>query len=188
VDSHIAAGMRLGLDEQGVTEVMAAADQARGLAKLAVGLRLDPDILQPPVRPPLVPEVDVEAAGPRMTETFVEILSWARDELGIDHVPALWRCLGHHPVYFDAVWRRDKAIMADGKVTRFQKRCVAYAVAVNAGAVYMTDWYAASLRRLGLDDHGFLEVLAVVDYYNNLNTLADGMDIESDIRPYGTYE
>src|SRR6266545_3061395 len=152
--------MRLGLDEQGVTEVMAAADQARGLAKLAVGLRLDPDILQPPVRPPLVPEVDVEGAGPRMTETFVEILSWAR----------------------------DKAIMADGKVTRFQKRCVAYAVAVNAGAVYMTDWYAASLRRLGLDDHGFLEVLAVVDYYNNLNTLADGMDIESDIRPYGTYE
>ena len=180
--------MRLGLDEQGVTEVMAAADQARGLAKLAVGLRLDPDILQSPGRAPLVPEVQAEDAAPRVSDLFAEILAWAHDELGIDHVPALWRCLGHHPVYLDAVWRRDKAIMADGKVTRFQKRCVAYAVAVNSGAVYMTDWYAASLRRLGLDDHGFLEVLAVVDYFNNLNTLADGMDIESDIRPYGTYE
>ena len=180
--------MRLGLDEQGVTELMAAADQARGLAKLATGLRLDPDILQTPVRTPLVPTVVAGAAGPRVDQLLAEILVWARDELGIDHVPALWRCLGHHPVYLDAVWRRDTAIMADGKVSRFRKRCVGYAVAVNSGSAYMTDWYAAPLRRLGLDDRGFLEVLAVVDYFNNLNTLADGMDIQSDIRPYETYE
>ena len=180
--------MRLGLDEQGVTELMAAADEARGLAKLAAGLRLDPDILQSPTRTPLVVEVDAESGGPRIAELLAEIRDWAQEELGIDRVPALWRCLGHHPVYFEAVWRRDKAIMADGKISRFQKRCVAYAVSVNSGSAYMTDWYAASLRRLGLDDHGFLEVLAVVDYFNNLNTLADGMDIESDIRPYGTYE
>jgi hypothetical protein len=180
--------MRLGLDEQGVTELMAAADQARGLAKLAAGLRLDPDILQAPVRTPVVSTVAAGEGGPRVDELLAEILVWARDELGIDHVPALWRCLGHHPVYLDAVWRRDKAIMADGRVNRFRKRCVGYAVAVNSESAYMTDWYAASLRRLGLDDRGFLELLAVVDYFNNLNTLADGMDIQSDIRPYGTYE
>jgi hypothetical protein len=126
--------MRLGLDEQGVTELMAAADQARGLAKLAAGLRLDPDILQTPVRAPLVPAVAAGEAGPRVDEVLAEILAWARDEIGIDHVPALWRCLGHHPVYLDAVWRRDKAIMADGKVNGFRKRCVGYAVAVNAGS------------------------------------------------------
>ena len=105
--------MRLGLDEQGVTEVMAAADQARGLAKLAVGLRLDPDILQSPGRAPLVAEVDTESAGLRMSELFAEIRTWARDELGIEHVPALWRCLGHHPVYLEAVWRRVDSVGRD---------------------------------------------------------------------------
>ena len=52
----------------------------------------------------------------------------------------------------------------------------------------MIDYYAAALRRRGLDEHGFLEILAVVDYFNNLNTLADGMAIESDIKPGLDYQ
>jgi hypothetical protein len=180
--------MRLGLDEQGVTELMAAADHARGLAKLAAGLRLEPEGPEPPARAGLLQGVPDPAAGERVLEVFEAIRAWAKTELGLDRVPALWRAIAHRPAYLDAVWRREQALMAEGRVTRFQKRCVGYAVAVNSVAPYMIDWYAASLRRLGLDDAGFVEVLAVVDYFNNLNTLADGMDIESDIVPYGAYE
>ena len=188
MDSHIAAVMRLGLDEQGVTELMAAADHARGLAKLAAGLRLEPEVLETPTRSPLLAPPSDDAAGGRVAGLFEEIHGWAKDELGIDRVPMLWRLVAHRPVYLDALWKREQALMADGRVTRFQKRCVGYAVAVNSVAPYMIDWYAASLRRLGLEDSGFVEMLAVVDYFNNLNTLADGMEIESDIKPYGVYE
>jgi hypothetical protein len=180
--------MRLGLTEQGVTELMAAADHARGLAKLAAGLRLEPGSAGSLSRPGLLRPVSDEAPGERVAALFAEIRVWAKAELGTDEVPALWRAIAHRPVYLDAVWRRELALMADGEVSRFRKRCVAYAVAANCVSAYMVDWYAASLRELGLDDAGFVEVLAVVDYFNNLNTLADGMDIESDITPYGVYE
>jgi hypothetical protein len=180
--------MRLGLDEAGVTELMAAADHTRGLAKLAAGLRLDPEILEPPARPGLLRPLSEDVAAGRVSEVFQEIHAWAKDALGIDRVPALWLALGHHPVYLDALWRREQALMGDGRVTRFQKQCIGYAIAVNSVSPYMIEYYAIALRRGGLDEHGLLEVLAVVDYFNNLNTLADGMDIESDIKPYLTYE
>ncbi len=180
--------MRLGLDEQGVTELMAAADHARGLAKLAAGLRLEPDVVAPATQPGLVATPDGADAGERVAALLDEAHAWARAELGIDHVPALWRSLAHHPVYLEAVLRREQTVMSDGRLTRFHKRCIGYAVATNVVSPYMVDWYAAALRRFGLDDRGFIEVLAVVDYFNNLNTLADGMDIESDIAPYRSYE
>ena len=112
--------MRLGLDEQGVTELMAAVDHASGLTKLAAGLRLEPDVPDPPPGPArgLVRPLDEGAAEGRVGAIFAEIRAWAAASLGIDHVPALWRALGHHPVYLDAVWRRERALMADGAVTR----------------------------------------------------------------------
>ena len=67
--------------------------------------------------------------------------------------------------------------MADGRLGRFHKRAVGYAVAANSGSPYMLEWYTTALRRLGADDRAFVEMLAVVDYFNNLNSLADGMDI-----------
>jgi alkylhydroperoxidase family enzyme len=180
--------MRLGLDEQGVTELMAAADHARGLAKLAAGLRLEADVAAPPAPRSFPPAVDPARTEGRLGALLDEIRSWAEAELGLDRIPALWLGIAHHPAYLEAVFRREQALMTEGRLGRLEKRLVAYAVAVNVVAPYMIDWYATALRRLGLDAHGFVEALAVIDYFNNLNTLADGMDIESDIRPYGTYD
>jgi alkylhydroperoxidase family enzyme len=181
--------MRLGLDERGVTELMAAVDHASGLTKLAAGLRLEPESLAGGAGAGglLRPVGDDEAAG-RVAALFGEIRAWAAEHLGLDRVPALWRALGHHPVYLEAVWRRELALMDAGAVSRVQKLCVGFALAANNSASYMVDYYALALRRRGLDEHGLLEVLAVVDYFNNLNTLADGMAIESDIKPGSTYE
>ena len=73
------------------------------------------------------------------------------------------------------------------KSPRIQLGLAAFLIGNNVSP-YMIDYYAAALRRRGLDEHGFLEILAVVDYFNNLNTLADGMAIESDIKPGLDYE
>ncbi len=177
--------MRLGLDERGVTELMAAVDHTSGLTKLAAGLRLEPEMLEAPAPPGrgLLRPVSEETAQGRVGAIFMEIRAWAQAEFGIDRVPALWLALGHHPIYLEAVWRRERALMGEGAMTRLQKRSVGFALAANNVSPYMIEYYAAALRRLGLDERGFLEVLAVVDYFNNLNTLADGMAIESDIKP-----
>lgn len=179
--------MRLGLTEAGVTELMAVADHARGLSKLAAGLRLSPETAEGGAGR-VVADVPEETVDGRVGAVYADIRAWAKTHLGVDRVPALWRALAHHPVYLDAVWRRDRAIMGPGALTPLQKQAVGYAMATNCVAPYMIDYHAAALRVAGLDDHGFIEVLAVVDYFNNLNTLADGMDIESDIKPYQTYE
>jgi len=73
------------------------------------------------------------------------------------------------------------------KSPRIQLGLAAFLIGNNVSP-YMIDYYAAALRRRGLDEHGFLEILAVVDYFNNLNTLADGMAIESDIKPGLDYQ
>ncbi len=179
--------MRLGLDEQGVTELMAAVDHASGLTKLAAGLRLSAEVSEE-ARPGLLRPVGEDEADDRLAALLGEIRAWAGEHLGIDRVPALWLALGHHPVYLEAVWRREQALMGEGSVSRFQKLCVGFALAANNVSPYMIDYYAAALRRRGLDEHGFLEILAVVDYFNNLNTLADGMAIESDIKPGLDYQ
>lgn len=180
--------MRLGLDEAGVTELMAVADHARGLSKLAAGLRLATELMEGGGAGRVVADLREEDVEGRVGAVYAEIRAWAKLHLRVDRVPALWRALAHHPVYLDAMWRRDRTIMGPGALTSLQKHAVGYAMATNSVAAYMIDYHATALRVAGLDDHGFIEVLAVVDYFNNLNTLADGMDIESDIKPYRTYE
>lgn len=170
--------MRLGLRERGVTELMAAADHARGLSRLAFGLRVAPDCSGDARRTEPSEPVESDPGGAQSVDVFKEIRAWAVDEFGADRIPALWQGLLAHPVYLEAVWRREQAVMAGGDLTKVQKRVIGYAVAVNSGSVYMLDWYAAALRRLGLDERAFVEILAVVDYFSNLNTLAVGMDLQ----------
>lgn len=169
--------MRLGLGERGVTELMAAADHARGLTRIAFGLRLAPDRageVSGSARSATV----TEASPGRLADIFKEIRAWSLDEFGTDEVPALWRGLATHPVYLETLWRREQVVMAAGELTKTQKRVIGYAVAVNTTSVYMLDWYASALRRMAFDERAFVEILAVVDYFTNLNTLAVGMNLE----------
>ena len=39
------------------------------------------------------------------------------------------------------------------------------------------------MQRLGLDADGYAEVLAVIGLFNQMNTLADALQIESDVHP-----
>jgi hypothetical protein len=60
---------------------------------------------------------------------------------------------------------------------------VALGVAMAVRGRYMIEHSAALLRRAGDDDRDLLEVLGVVDHYTTLNTLSEGMQIDSDIKP-----
>ena len=72
--------------------------------------------------------------------------------------------------------------MADGTLSAHDKRRTALGVAMASGG-YMIEYCAAIVKHAGDTDRDILEILGVVDHYTTLNTLSEGMQIESDIRP-----
>lgn len=169
--------MRLGVDEAGVTELLAVTEHARCLSVVAAALlleRLDTDRA-------LVALVDPRSAPPPVRALLAEIEAAVGPALG--GVPALWRALAGNPHHLEATWRKDQAVMGEGALAARDKRRVALAVAMNAGVRYAIEYQAALLRAAGDGDGAILEILGVVDHFNALNTLADAMQIESDIRP-----
>ena len=73
--------------------------------------------------------------------------------------------------------------MGPGILPEHDKRRTALGVAMAVRGRYMIAYTAAILRHAGDTDRDLLEILGVVDHYTTLNTLSEGMQIESDIRP-----
>jgi len=170
--------MRLGVDEVGVTELMGVTEHTRAMATTAAALLLD----SLETGRPLIAPLDVPASGD-VSAIVDEIRAWSAAALGSPDVPLLWRILARNPHYLESTWRKETAVMAAGALGAHDKRRVALGVAMAVRGRYMIEYNAAILRRSGDDDRDILEVLGVVDHYTTLNTLSEGMQIDSDIRP-----
>lgn len=171
--------MRLGVDQVGVTELMGVTEHTRALATAAAGLLIESlDSERALVRP-----LDPGAAEGPVKAILDEIAGWAETALGRRIPPVLWRVLAHNPHYIEATWRKEQALMSDGALSAHDKRRTALGVAMAIRGRYLIEYNAAVLRRAGDEDRDILEVLGVVDHYTTLNTLSEGMQIESDIRP-----
>lgn len=171
--------MRLGVDEVGVTELMGVSEHTRALSTAASGLLLDSLDSERALVPPLDPGA---AEGPARA-LLEEIAGWAEAAMGRRAAPLLWRVLAHNPHYIETTWRKDRALMTDGALSAHDKRRIALGVAMAIRGRYLIEYSAAILRRAGDTDRDILEVLGVVDHDTTLNTLSEGMQIESDIRP-----
>lgn len=171
--------MRLGVDEAGVTELMAVTEHSRSLCVAAGGLLLD----SPAGQAALVAPVDPAAAEGPARALLDEISAAADESAGTGRVASIWLALARNPHYLESTWRKEQVVMRAGALGARDKRRVALGVAMNAGSRYMIGYNAAILRRAGDTEEDLLEVLGVVDHYNSLNTLSDGMQLESDIRP-----
>ncbi|MGH2670180.1 MAG: carboxymuconolactone decarboxylase family protein [bacterium] len=175
----MAAVMRLGVDEVGVTELMGVTEHARALATAAAALLLESLGSEAPLIAPLSPG----AGDPAVERLLEEILDWARTAMGRPAVPTVWRILARNPHYLESTWRKEATLMAAGALAARDKRRVALAVAMATRGRYMIEYHAAVLRHAGDTDRDLLEILGVVDHYTTLNTLSEAMQIESDIRP-----
>ena len=128
---------------------------------------------------PTVKLVDENHPDPTVQEVFRDI----KETKKIDRVPNVWRALATHPEHLELCWTRLKAIMRPGKLDLLTKEIIALAVSVTNGCDYCINSHTAAVQKLGLDNEGLGEVLAVVGLYNQMNRLADAYQIEPDVRP-----
>ena len=123
--------------------------------------------------------VDEATASPRVRAVFEDIKATKK----IDRVPNFWRALATHPEHLELTWTRLKAIMRPGKIDLLTKEIIALAVSATNGCAYCINSHTAAVQKLGLDDEGLGEVLAVVGLFNTTNALANAYQVEPDILP-----
>ena len=130
------------------------------------------------------PVEEAEATG-RVTAIFDDI----KRTKNIDFVPALWRTIATNPTLLDVVWTNLKAIMhpeAIGRAARLDpttREIVALAVSATNGCPYCVNSHTAALRKLGVDKETLGEVMAIVGLFNMTNALANGYQVEPDVKP-----
>ncbi len=126
----------------------------------------------------MIPE---EEATGKVKEIYDEIKS----QLDIDFVPNLYKAMAPKPDYLEANWNKVRAVMTEqGKLDRLTKEIIAVAVSAVNGCDYCLLVHTSALQKLGLDDEGVVELLAVVDLFSGLNKLVGGLRIEPDEKPW----
>ena len=130
------------------------------------------------------PVEDSEATG-QVAAIFADI----KKTKNIDFIPDFWRVLAINPAQLAMVWTTLKSVMhpeAVGRTTRLDattREIIAVAVSATNGCAYCINSHTAALRKLGVDDETLGEVMSVVGLFNMTNSLANGYQVEPDVRP-----
>jgi alkylhydroperoxidase/carboxymuconolactone decarboxylase family protein YurZ len=180
MDSHIAAVMRMGIDEKGITELIGLADHVSGMNKVAFGLLLDEE---EGGGAPLLPYPEESEIEPSVREMLSEVEEMESDRLGRPGVPAYWRFLARNRHYFESTWKKHRLMLDGGVLDPEAKAAVDLGVSATNGSRYFIRYFHAALVNIGWEPGRILEIFGVVDHYNSFNVLATGMQIESDIKP-----
>ena len=85
--------------------------------------------------------------------------------------------------YVVSAWEKYRVLFDGPEIDPTAKLAVGLGVSVTNGCQYFIRYYHDALKHAGWDDGRVLEIFGVVDFYNSFNTLATGMQIDSDIRP-----
>ena len=130
------------------------------------------------------PLEELEATG-RVAEIFADI----KRTKNIDFVPRFWQVIATNPVQLELVWTSLKSLMhpeSVGRVARLDpttREIIALAVSATNGCPYCINSHTAALRKLGVDHETLGELMAIVGLFNMTNSLANGYQVEPDVRP-----
>jgi AhpD family alkylhydroperoxidase len=123
------------------------------------------------------------------TGRVAEIYGDIKKTKNIEFVPNFWRVLATNPDLLDLVWTRLKFLMhpeAVGRTSRLDpltRELIALAVSVTNGCSYCINSHSAAALKLGLDVQGLGEAMGIIALFNSTNALADGYQVEPDVRP-----
>jgi AhpD family alkylhydroperoxidase len=132
-----------------------------------------------------VQPVAEESAAGKVAEIYADI----KKTKNIDFVPAFWRVLATNPDQLELIWTRLKFLMHPEAVNRVSKldpltrELIALAVSATNGCSYCVNSHTAAAMKLGLDRETLGEVMGIIALFNSTNALADGYQVEPDVRP-----
>ncbi len=130
------------------------------------------------------PLEELEATG-RVAEIFADI----KRTKNIDFVPRFWQVIATNPVQLELVWMSLKSLMHPEAVSRVARldpatrEIIALAVSITNGCPYCINSHTVALRKLGVDHETLGEIMAIVGLFNMTNALANGYQVEPDVRP-----
>ncbi len=130
------------------------------------------------------PVQEAEATG-KVAEIFADI----KRTKNIDFVPRFWQVIATNPVQLELVWTSLKSLMHPESVGHTPqldpttREIIALAVSATNGCPYCINSHTAALRKLGVDHETLGEIMAIVGLFNMTNALANGYQVEPDVRP-----
>jgi uncharacterized peroxidase-related enzyme len=132
-----------------------------------------------------VKPVEEHQATGKVAAIFADI----KQTKNINFVPALWRTIATNPTQLELVWTSLKTLMhpeAVGRSARLDpqtREIIALAVSATNGCPYCVNSHTAALHKLSMDKETLGEVMAIVGLFNMTNSLANGYQVEPDVRP-----
>jgi len=140
----------------------------------------------PSERRPLLPLVDPDSAPPEVQAVYDEACRFYE----MPRPPAVLQVMAGDPGFLQGVWSAVRAAFAEppaweaGRLDRLTKELLALSASVTVKSDYGVDFHLREVRRLGLPDAGFLEVLQVTQLFNGYTKIADALRLTpSDFAP-----
>src|SRR5271166_390451 len=129
--------------------------------------------------------VEEHEATSKVAEIFADI----KRTKNINFVPRFWQVIATNPALLEVVWTSLKSLMhpeavgRDSRLDPMTREIIALAVSATNGCPYCINSHTAALRKLGTDLETLGEVMAIVGLFNMTNALANGYQVEPDVRP-----
>ena len=139
----------------------------------------------PDARIATVQPVNEHEATGKVAAIFADI----KRTKGIDFVPVFLCTIAINPVQLELVWTNLKTLMHPEAVNRDvrldaqTREIIALAVSATNGCPYCINSHTAALRKQGVDVETLGEVMALVGLFNMTNSLANGYQVEPDVKP-----
>jgi len=139
----------------------------------------------PEIRIATIQPIEESQADGKVAAIFDDI----KQTKNIDFVPALWRTIATNATQLEVVWTTLKTLMhpeAVGRSARLDlktREMLALAVSATNGCPYCINSHTAALFKLGVDKETLGELMAIVGLFNMTNALANGYQVEPDVRP-----
>ncbi|MFQ5913797.1 MAG: carboxymuconolactone decarboxylase family protein [Nitrospinota bacterium] len=155
-------------------------DHCRGLNKVAFGLLLEDEGGK---EEPLIPLPQEDELDVRAHQILNLVAEHEERRLGRPGIPKVWGALARNVHYLEATWAKHQMLFDGEGIDPKGRLAVGLGVSVTNGCRYFIRYFTDALKYAGWEPAKILEIIGVVDHYNSFNTIASGMQIESDIRP-----
>jgi AhpD family alkylhydroperoxidase len=127
-----------------------------------------------------VPMVEFEQATGLVKEVYDDMIATRK----MTRIPNFWKTLATHPPTLASTWSEWKAVMGTpGRLDRLTKEMIAVAVSTTNRSTYCVNAHSAAAIRAGMDKEMLGELMAVIGFFNKVNRMSDGYQVEPDIFP-----